>query len=151
MFCKIVSLICTAQMLIFVLLHDWINLYPFNDLKTLNRHCSLRNKILMTITNVPFIAIYLGILLTYWSAPFSFHAKFYLIACNILFLIGISYSWYLPYIFGWPEQQVKELNQMYQSTHRFLPRIGSNPTPNTLHVIFHIVLLINLITTFLMF
>jgi hypothetical protein len=144
---KIISLICSSLILLFLLLHDWINIYPFNDLKTLDKHCSLRNKILMTLINAPFFIIYMGILLHHWSTPFSFHAKWYLVTCNCLFSIGILFSWWLPYLFGWPQGQVEDLGQSYSSTHRFLPPIVNNPIPDTMHVIFHVIFIINLIAT----
>ena len=148
---KIITLVCSLLILLFLLFHDWIDAYPLNDLKRLNRHCSFKNKILMTLINVPFFVIYLGILLMYWSEPFSFHARFYLTLCNIVFCIGIIFSWWLPYVFGWPKSQAQELGQMYNSTHTFLPRIGTNPTPDTLHILFYAVFIINMIATFLMF
>lgn len=142
-----ISLISSIFITLFLLFHDWIDIYPLNDLATLNKHCSLRNKILITIINTPFFIVYTLILLWYWSTPFPFHAKLYLILCNVLFGIGIIFSWWIPYLFGWPIQQVKELQKIYSSTHTFLPRIGSNPTPNTLHVIFHVMFFINFIAT----
>jgi hypothetical protein len=147
---KYVSFICSTFIILFLLLHDWINLYPLNDLKTFNKHCSLHNKIIMTIVNTFFFVVYTFILLYYWTIPFSFHAKVYLIACNILFLIGIIFSWWLPYLCGWPKSQVKELHETHGTTHSFLPHINNNPTPNTLHVIFHLIFVINVITSYLL-
>lgn len=144
---SIISLISLMLITLFLLFHDWINIYPLNDLATFNKHCSLRNKILMTIINTPFFIVYTLILLWYWSIPFPFHAKLYLILCNVLFGIGIIFSWWIPYFFGWPTQQVKELQETYSSTHTFLPHINNNPIPNTLHVIFHAVFFINFIAT----
>lgn len=145
--CKYISLICSSCIILFLALHDWIDMYPLNDLETFNKHCSLRNKILMTVINTPFFIIYTAILLSYWTTPFSFWAKIYLIVCNALFLFGIIFSWWLPYFFGWPASQVKELQESHGTTHTFLPAIDNNPVPNTLHVIFHIVFVVNMITT----
>ena len=149
--CRLLSLISSLFIVLFLLLHDWINLYPLNDLTTFNKHCSLRNKILMTIINTPFFIIYTTILLYYWSTPFSLYAKAYLIICNALFFTGIIFSWWAPYLFGWPKNQTQELHEEYGNTHSFLPRIGSNPIPNTLHVIFHIIFVLNTIATWMLF
>jgi len=146
-FYKYISLICSVLITLFLLLHDWVDIYPLNDLTTFNKHCSLRNKVLMTIVNTPFFIMYTIILLSYWSTPFSWYAKIYLILCNALFSIGIIFSWWAPYLFGFPVEQTKELHKTHGSTHTFLPLIGNNPVPNTLHVIFHIIFLINMITT----
>jgi hypothetical protein len=149
--CKVISLLCSSFIFLFLLLHDWIAIYPFNDLATFNKHCSLRNKILMTVFNAPFFLIYTLILLYYWSTPFSFSAKMYLLICNTLFFTGILFSWWIPYFFGWPVEQTKELHEVYGKTHSFLPRIGNNPIPNTMHVIFHLICFINMIVTGMMF
>lgn len=145
--CKIISLACSSLILLFLLLHDWIDIYPFNDLATFNQHCSLRNKILMTVFNAPFFLVYTCILLYFWSMPFSLYAKSYLIICNVLFFTGIIFSWWMPYLFGWPKEQTQELNEVYRKTHSFLPHIGNNPIPNSMHVIFHLVFVINAIAT----
>jgi len=145
--CQYISLASSCFITLFLALHDWINLYPLNDLETLNKHCSLRNKILMTVVNTPFFILYTALLWHYWADPFPFWAKTYLITCNILFLVGIIFSWWLPYFFGWPQSQVNELHESHGTTHTFLPKIGSNPIPNTLHVIFHLVFVINMIAT----
>ena len=147
--CRNISLISSLFIVLFLLLHDWIDIYPFNDLTTFNKHCSLRNKILMTVVNTPFFIIYTLILLYYWSTPFSCYAKAYLITCNALFLTGILFSWWMPYVCGWPKEQTKGLHEQYGKTHSFLPSIGNNPIPNTLHVIFHIIFIINMITTWM--
>jgi len=148
--CQYTSLISSILITLFLLLHDWIDIYPLNDLETFNKHCSLRNKILMTVVNTPFFIVYTAILLLYWSTPLPFYAKTYLIICNTLFSIGILFSWWLPYFFGWPSEQTKELRETHSSTHTFLPQIGNNPTPNTLHVIFHAVFFINFIATIIL-
>jgi len=145
--CKYVSLTCSLLITLFLLLHDWVNIYPLNDLETFNEHCSLRNKILMTVVNTPFFIVYTFILLYYWSTPFSFYAKAYLIVCNALFSMGIIFSWWLPYLFGFPIAQVKDLHKTHGTTHTFLPPIGNNPIPNTLHVIFHTIFVVNIIAT----
>ena len=145
--CKYISLTCSVLITLFLLLHDWIDIYPLNDLATFNKHCSLRNKILMTVFNTPFFIIYTAILLCYWSTPLSWYGMTYLIICNVLFSIGIICSWWAPYLFGWPVEQTKELRETHGTTHTFLPAIGNNPIPNTLHIIFHLVFFINMIAT----
>ena len=146
---KYISLFCSSLITLFLALHDWIDIYPLNDLATFNKYCSLRNKILMTIVNTPFFIIYTAILLYYWSTPIPMYASAYLVACNILFLTGIIFSWWLPYLCGWPISQVQELHESHGTTHTFLPTIGNNPTPNTLHVMFHVVFVINMVATFM--
>jgi hypothetical protein len=160
--CKYISLISSVLITLFLLLHDWINIYPLNDLatfnpafakasaSTVNTTHSLRDIILMTAINTSFFIIYTLILLYYWSAPFSLYAKAYLITCNVLFSIGIIFSWWAPYLFGFPITQVEDLHRTHGTTHAFLPPIGTNPIPNTLHVIFHTVFVINMITTFIL-
>ncbi|HJZ24325.1 MAG TPA: hypothetical protein VJ201_07765 [Candidatus Babeliales bacterium] len=147
--CKYTSLVCSSLITLFLTLHDWIDIYPLNDLATFNKHCSLRNKILMTIINTPFFIIYTALLLYYWSTPISSYAAAYLIICNLLFFTGIMFSWWLPYLFGFPASQVEDLHKSHGTTHTFLPTIGNNPTPDTLHVIFHLVFVLNVIATFI--
>lgn len=145
--CAYASVACSSLITLFLALHDWIDIYPLNDLATFNKHCSLRNKVLMTFINTPFFIIYTGILLYYWSTPMPPYAKAYLLVCNLLFFTGIIFSWWLPYLFGWPVSQVKDLHETHGTTHAFLPAIGNNPIPNTLHVIFHLVFVVNMIAT----
>lgn len=143
-------LVCSVLITLFLLLHDWINIYPLNDLETFNKYCSFRNKVWMTIVNTPFFIVYTLILLYYWSTPFPLYAKIYLILCNMLFGAGILFSWWVPYFFGWPISQVQELQEMYGKTHAFLPRIDDHPVPNTLHVMFHAIFIVNMIVTFVL-
>jgi len=149
-FYQYISLVCSILITLFLLLHDWINIYPLNDLKTFNKHCSLRNKILMTIVNTPFFIVYTLILLYYWATPFPLYAKIYMVTCNLLFMSGILFSWWFPYLFGWLLSQVQELRETYGKTHAFLPKINNNPIPNTLHVLFHCIVIINMIVSFLL-
>ena len=146
-----ISIICSTLITLFLSLHDWIEIYPLNDLETFNKYCSLRNKILMTVIHTPFFIIYTGLLYYYWGAPVPFYAKAYMTICNALFLTGIIFSWWLPYFFGWPVSQMQDLHETHGSTHAFLPKIKNNPIPNTLHVIFHLLFVINMIATFLLF
>jgi hypothetical protein len=147
---KYISLICSILITLFLLLHDWINIYPLNDLATFNKYCSLRNKIIMTIVNTSFFIIYTLILMYYWTTTFSSYAKIYIVTCNTLFLIGILFSWWIPYLFGWPKEHIKDLHKTHGTTHTFLPHIKNNPTPNTLHVIFHLIFVINMIASYLL-
>jgi hypothetical protein len=104
----------------------------------------------MTIVNTLFFIVYTLILLYYWATPFPLYAKIYLILCNILFGIGVLFSWWIPYIFGWPVSQAQELQEVYGKTHTFLPKINNHPIPNTLHVIFHTVFIVNMIVIFIL-
>src|ERR1700742_2039516 len=96
--------------LIFLLFHDWIDIYPLNDLSYFNKKVSLKNKIIMTVINSLFAFIHFFILCYYYSdQSISLPAFKYIIFYNILFIIGIIFSWWIPYFFGWPKQQIKEL------------------------------------------
>lgn len=145
--CRYTSVICSFIIMLFLAFHDWIDLYPLNDLKTFNKYCSLRNKIIMTAINTPFFILYTTLLLYYWTTPFPLWTKIYMVICNILFFTGIIFSWWLPYFFGWPTSQVKELQESHGTTHIFLPAIDDHPIPNTLHVIFHLIFVINMVTS----
>jgi hypothetical protein len=59
----------------------------------------------------------------------------------------IPFDWWIPYFFGYgAEERVDRYQQMFGDTHSFLPEINGI-VPNTLHVIFHSLLLLCIILT----
>jgi len=57
--------------------------------------------------------------------------------------------WYVPYLFGASDERKAEYARMYAGTHHILPDRDGNPRPNLLHVYFHVLFVITLVVSVL--
>lgn len=122
---------------LFMLLHDWIDIPPFTDIKALRNNHSVKELLIGTITNTVLVGIPLLLTLFYASSSFPLWAAITMVCVYTLLTIGTICAWWIPYIFG-SSQKHKAGFAEYRNTHHFLPARGDNVIPNTLHVVLHI-------------
>jgi hypothetical protein len=125
---------------LFIALHDWIPLGPFNDIHSVQSADSARKLILVTaLSTLPFAvalvasALYAATRFPHWLLMllwFSYGAAFY----------GLLRAWWIPYLLVPNPTRAARYQTMFSRTHAFLP-IRNGIRPDTLHVTLHLVIL----------
>lgn len=133
--------------LLFMIVQDLVPLGALNDIEAIASVESF-NEIIVTmlIGAVQILLILVGVLL-FIGKKYPLLVKIWLIVHPLSILVGAIMSWWIPYLFGTgTEEKIESFNNMFGDTHSFLP-IMNGMTPNTLHTMFHLVLLICIILT----
>lgn len=133
--------------LLFMIVQDLVPLGALNDIEAIASVESF-NEIIVTmlIGAVQILLILVGVLL-FIGKRYPLLVKIWLIVHPLSILVGAIMSWWIPYLFGTgTEEKIESFNNMFGDTHSFLP-IMNGMTPNTLHTMFHLVLLICIILT----
>ena len=119
-----------------LLVHDWVPMYPLNDLRALRRTQTISQTIIYTGINVGACSwALIETVRHYRHSSLSFPYDPWCIYA--IMTIGTILSWWVPYLFGSSKQHQSKMKP-YQSTHSFLPKCSSNIHPNTMHVIVHV-------------
>lgn len=124
-------------LLLFMALHDWIDIPPFTDIKELSKHHSVKERFINAVINTSFVLVALVLTVLYAKTTYPLWAAIIIVAVYLLLTIGTLCAWWIPYIFG-SSQRHKEGFAEYRNTHHFLPARGDNVIPNTLHVVLHL-------------
>jgi len=124
-------------LLIIITLHDWVHLPPFTDIRTLEKHSSVRGRIINSA--IFFLLVFIPLALTIIYQPhFSRSVRIALLNFYGWMSLGTIVSWWIPYFFGGYSESYKAHFAEYQNTHHFLPARGTNIVPNTFHVLMHL-------------
>ncbi|WP_368652488.1 hypothetical protein AB4Y30_12095 [Ornithinibacillus sp. 4-3] len=128
--------------LIFMIVQDLVPLGPLNDLEGIAAVEPFNEIIIVTLIGVVQILLILGGILFFIGKRYPFLIKIWLIIHPSCILLGAIISWWIPYLFGiGAEEKIERYNIMFGDTHAFLP-VMNGIVPNTLHTIFHLMLLI---------
>ena len=104
----IVAVATPLVLTIYLLITDYVNLYPLNDVK---KHTPHIRKIESLNYFVPAIA-----------AGFSWIGNLIVpFIAATLFLIGNIYSWWIPYFFGCSEKRKQHYKEAFGNTIKILP------------------------------
>ena len=77
------------------------------------------------------------------ARPPTWALSYWWIYCAVT--VGLAaWMWYVPYVFGTDPERSNEYARMYEGTHQLLPARGDHPRPNLLHVLFHVLFVVNL-------
>jgi hypothetical protein len=119
-----------------LLLHDWVPLWPLNDVAAARRAHSLPSLALGTLISSLLPMIGLALSLVDMKSPWPGWLYKYLLAAYGFLFLGELEAWWIPYLV-WPQpKRALEYEAMYGRTHAFLPpRHGIRI--NTLHVMLH--------------
>jgi hypothetical protein len=136
-----ISLFLIVQTTLFfcMLLHDWVDLFPFTDLKALKKAHSFRFRLVGSILNGILVLIPLLITFHYGSAAWPLSSQLITVGIYGLITWGTLTAWWIPYLTGhylW--QGNKAGFEEYRNTHSFLPPYKDHVVPNTLHAILHL-------------
>lgn len=132
-------LIIQCILLLFMALHDWVDLPPFTNLEALKKAHSLKFRLIGSLVNVGLVLIPLIITFTYLNSPLPLWSRLLFVGIYGLITFGTITAWWIPYFGGgyWIHGNKAGFEE-YQDTHTFLPARGNNVVPNTLHVILHL-------------
>jgi len=133
----------TLQVL-FLWMHDWIPLGPFNDIAAVRRQDTTRRLVIVTLVqSLPFTllllisAFHAGTRPPHWLAP----------ALQISYgalLLGQLRAWWWPYLLHAEPARAARYRAMFGRTHAFLPE-HHGLVPNTAHVALHVCTALTLI------
>lgn len=133
--------------LLFMIIHDWVPLGPFNDIQAIRGENSVNELIIVTLINAIQILLLLGLLLIFIGKRYPIWIKLWLMIHQVCIFVGVFISWWIPYFYGYgAEQKAERYHQMFGDIHSFLP-VMNGIVPNTIHVLFHITLLFCIILT----
>lgn len=131
--------IIQCVLLLFMALHDWIDIPPFTNLPALRKAHPLKERLFGSIMNTTLVLIPLIITLVYLTSSPPLWARLLFVAIYGLITFGTITAWWIPYFGGGYLIHGNQAGyEEYRDTHSFLPSRGSNVIPNTLHVILHI-------------
>lgn len=127
--------------LLFMLLHDWVPLGTLNNVQAVKMEHSISELMKITAIQTLSILVVIAIALTYVGKKYPLWAKLWLVIHLGSILTGAILAWWIPYFFGTSPERVDSYSLMFGDTHSFLP-IMNGIVPNTIHVFFHLTLLI---------
>jgi hypothetical protein len=123
----------------FMILHDWVDIPPFTDLKALKAAHTAKFRLIGSVVNGLIVLIPLIITLFYIHSPFPLWAGIVLSVIYGVATFGTITAWWIPYFGGgYLVHGNKAGFEEYRNTHSFLPARGENVVPNTLHVVLHL-------------
>ena len=138
----LVALQCFVAL--FVALHNWIPLGTLNDVK--GAHAAFPGSKLLITTLINFIPVSFGLVASaiYFGRTYPSWLLWWLWVFYGLAVYGSLKAWWIPYLYRADPKLAARYRVMYGTTHAFLPeRHGIRP--NTLHVIFDVVVVAILI------
>lgn len=141
---------CLGAMLLFLLLHDWVPLGPFNDPASVRRENTTGELLLVTVVNglsVGFLLLLAGL---FAGKKYPLWLRSWFVIHSGLILAGAAEAWRLPYLFGADEKRLQRDQAMFGGTRSFLPELNGI-TADILHAAFHSVLLFSLLLAVYLF
>ena len=125
--------------------HDLVDIPGWTHGKQVASAIGRRKLWLVTAVNAIFPGIAAGTAIAYWhrTAP-ALVGAYWVLYCLITVASAIA-MWYVPYVFGTTRERELEYEQMYAGTKHVLPERGRNPRPNVLHLLFHVLFVVNLV------
>ncbi|MCK0470474.1 hypothetical protein [Halalkalibacter sp. APA_J-10(15)] len=136
-----------SLILLFMIMQDWIPLGSLNDVQAIAEGRSFNEMLIVTMIGVMQILLLMGLLSIFMGKEYPIWVKLWLVIHQICIFAGALLDWWIPYFFGYgAEQRTVRYNQMFGDTHTFLPELNGI-IPNTLHTLFHIILLLCIVLT----
>lgn len=127
------------SLFLFMVLHDWIDIPPFTDLKALKKAHSFKERLLGSVINGGLVLIPLAIVLFYRHSLLPLWARIVFTLIYGLITFGTITAWWVPYFGGGYLMHGNKAGfEEYRNTHSFLPARGDRVVPNTLHIVLHI-------------
>lgn len=124
-------------LILYVALHDWVPVPPFNDLEAMRRGRSFSSRLVETIGNTAPLGLALGLSLSRGLGGPSFAVAVLVVAIFGVYAFGTLRAWWIPYLRGASPEMVAAY-EVFERTHRFLPRQPGRIVPDTLHVVLHV-------------
>jgi hypothetical protein len=125
---------------LFLCLHDWIPLGSLNDVKAVSAANPSDKLLLGTLISTAPFAFGLAASAYYLRSSYPRWLFWYLGVSYALLFVGELQAWWIPYFLRPDPPRAARYQTMFGNTHSFL-RARNGITPNTLHVILHIMTL----------
>lgn len=126
-----------------VVSHDWLEIPGWNHGSQVQAAIGRTKLLWATAINAIFPGLAVAFALWFWgkSRP-SYVGTYWATYCAVT-VASAAAMWYVPYLFGTHQKKKLEYLRMYAGTRHILPPRGDNPRPNLLHVLFHILFVLN--------
>lgn len=133
--------------IVFMVVQDTVPLGRLNNVDAIAESRSTSELIIVTITGtLQFLLIFAGVVF-FIGKRYPTLVKIWLIIHQSSIFIGALIAWWIPYLFGiGAAERAESYHIMFGETHSFLP-VMNGIVPNTLHTMFHGVLLMCIILT----
>jgi len=119
-----------------LLLHDWVQLSPWNDVAAARRVHNISSLMLGTIISSLLPAVGLALSFIYLKSGWPTWLYFYLLATYGFLFLGELEAWWIPYLLSPQPKRAAEYDRMYGKTWSFLP-VRHGIRINALHVTLH--------------
>jgi hypothetical protein len=118
---QLLAIVTPFVLVIYLIVTDFIDLYPFNDV---SQHTKDVRKWELLNYFLPLLSAFCS-----WKG-----VGIIALAVSSLFLIGNIFSWWVPYFFGCSKKQKELLEKHFGKTIKILPPIKDHPIPNLEHM-----------------
>ena len=126
-----------AVVVLFLVLHDWVNLGSLNNLAAIHDEDTLQRRVFVTL--LPSVPVAIGLFYNarYFGRSYPHWLEILLWITYGVLLIGILRAWWLPYLLLPDPERAARYQIIFAGTHTFLP-LRNGMVPNTLHTLFHL-------------
>ena len=126
-----------------VVSHDWLEIPGWTHGSQVQAAIGRTKLLWATAINAIFPGLAVALDLRFWgkSHP-SYVGTYWVMYCAVTLLSALG-MWYVPYFRGTDEKTKSQHAQMYAGTRHIFPARGDNPRPNLLHVLFHVLFVVN--------
>jgi hypothetical protein len=134
----VVFLSLQTIVVLFLLLHDWINLGSLNNLAAVHSQDTLGRRIYVTL--LPALPAGIGLFFSarHFAQPYPDWLEMMLWILYSVLILGMLRAWWIPYLVLPDPERAARYQVMFAGTHRFLPQ-HNGMAPDTLHTVFHLV------------
>jgi hypothetical protein len=137
-------LACQSYVVLFIAIHDWIPLGKLNNLAGVRAADTTQRLLGVTALSVLPFAIGLAGSIYYAGSRFPDWLFYVLWISYVAGVYGMLRAWWIPYLLVADPVRVARYQVRFAHTHAFLP-VRNGIRPDTLHVSFHVVVLITLV------
>ncbi len=135
-------------LLLLLVIHDWIDLAPFNDIFALRANAGVVARIVSTCANSVLIACALVGTLYFRQAALPMWFRWYLVVTYGLPLLGGFMVWYRPMLLGGQAWNKEHFKKTYARTHHLIPGGDEDVRPNTMRIAIHILIVLSAVLAF---
>ena len=132
---KTVVVVSSLATYLYLVITEWVNLFPWNDVSTSTASQKLSGTLVNTVPFALLVAAFMADRL--WLK---------ILAMGILLvMLGVHFAWWwVPYFWGASKAHLESYARLFSQTYRFLPARGSNPVPDAHYVTYHVLVLADL-------
>jgi hypothetical protein len=128
---------------IVVVSHDWLEIPGWTHGSQVQAAVGRTKLLWATAINAIFPGLAVAFALWFWGKSHPSYVGTYWVSYCAVTVASAVGMWYVPYLFGADEKKKLEYLQMYTGTRHIFPARGDNPRPNLLHVLFHVLFVMN--------